>query len=112
LASEPSEFSDSAGSDGGREFHVLEPADLGAQGVATTRKRTEPRTAHRREIGEPSALRIGFDVRAARNRESTERGEVDGFGVEAADGAGGIDDELQCSGLILRDGTYESAGAR
>jgi hypothetical protein len=74
---------------------LLQPCRLGGQGLGPLCERTQERAADRREVGPPTAERVGLDMAGADNLRRPEGREVQVFAVQAADGAAGIDDDVQ-----------------
>src|SRR5882757_7116177 len=76
----------SAGSD---EPVLCEPRLLSFQGFATQVERPKNRAGNGREIGNPAALAVGFDVAGPGNEGLTQRSEINALGVDRSDSAAG-----------------------
>src|SRR3954451_3716779 len=76
----------SAGSD---EPVLCEPDLFGFQGFATQVERPKNRAGNGREIGDPAALAVEFNVAGPGNQELTEFSEINILSVDRSDGAVG-----------------------
>jgi hypothetical protein len=65
------------GSGPGREPVLLEPGDLGGQGLAAVSERPEHRADQGAEVGVPAALAVGLDMAGSKEVQAAQGGQVD-----------------------------------